>query len=127
MSLYFTLENSPIYPEKYLIRVNPENFPMPHGMTGSYNVLMARLMNLDWPTFLRFARDELGAELIGKKSRYILPYFDMTPDVKSFIKLLNARMKYVLNEQEFPYEYKRLENGDIERTPFKEGNNESDS
>ena len=54
---------------------------------------------------MRYCRDRLGAELVGKNSRYIVPYFDSTNEVKMFVKLLNKRMDYVLNEREFPYNY----------------------
>lgn len=127
MKRYFELDSSPIYPEKFVIRVNPEGFPFPNKITGSLGLLCARLMNLDYITYLRFLRDELGAEIHGKRSRYMSIYFDLTNDVKSFVKLLNARMNYVMNEQQFPYEYRETENGEIERVPFTEVTNESNT
>lgn len=125
MKKYFYLDTSPIYPEKYVVRVNPEGFPFPNKMSGSLGVLFARLMNMDYITYLRYVRDVLGAEIHGKKSRYMAVYVDYTPEVKSFVKLLNARMNYVMNEQQFPYEYVKKEDGEIERFPF--ATNESNS
>ena len=118
MKKYFYIDDSPFYPEKYMIRINPEGFPMPHGLTGSYGVIEARLMNMDYVTYQRYLRDVLGADLKGKNARYTTAYFDLTPELKAFVKLLNARMEYVMNEQKFPYEYVKKEDGDIERIPF---------
>ena len=125
MKKYFELDNSPLYAEKYIIRINPEGFPFPNKITGSLNLLCARLMNMDYITYLRYVRDVLGAEIHGKRSRYMSVYFDFTADVKSFVKLLNARMAYVMNEQQYPFEYKKTEDGEIERIPF--AANESNS
>ena len=122
MKKYFKLESSPTYPEKYIITIDSLDFPMPNGITGSFGVLIARLMNLDYVTCLRYVRDVLGAEIIGKNSRYMSVYYDYTPDVLSFIRLLNARMAYVMNEQTHPYAYKKLDDGTIERVPFGELN-----
>ena len=125
MKRYFELDSSPIYPEKYVVRVNPEGFPFPNKITGSLGLLFPRLMNMDYITYLRYVRDVLGAEVHGKRSRYMSVYFDYTPDVKSFVKLLNARMNYVMNEQQYPFEYRKTEDGEIERIPF--NMNESNS
>ena len=125
MKQYFYLDTSPVYPEKYMVRINPEGFPFPNKMTGGLGVLCARLMNLNYITYLRYVRDVLGAEIHGKRSRYMAVYFDYTADVKSFLKLLNARMNYVMNEQQYPYEYVKKEDGEVERIPF--NTNESNS
>lgn len=118
MKTYFRLIESPIYPEKYIITIDPVDFPFPNKMTGSLDLLCARLLNLDYITYLRYMRDVLGAEIQGKRSRYMIVYLDKTDDVKSFLKLLNARMNYVMNEQKYPYDYLQKEDGTIDRVPF---------
>ena len=119
MNKHFFLDDSPMYKNKYVIRIDPSQMPFENGMRGSFDVLIARLLNLPYVEYLRYCRDRLGAELVGKNSRYIVPYFDSTNEVKMFVKLLNKRMDYVLNEREFPYNYTE-EEGEVVRTPFNE-------
>ncbi len=116
---YFFLEESPYYANKVLIRMDHEKFRFPNGTNGSYAVFPARLLNLSYASYLRYARDQLGAELIGKNTKYVIAYFEKTPEVKMLVRLLNARMAYILNEKEFPYDYKE-EEGKVVRTPFEE-------
>ena len=125
MEKYFYLEESPIYKNKYIIRLNHDKFLFPTGTSGSYNVFIARVLNLSYADYLRYSRDRLGAELIGKQSRYVMAYYDKNQATEAFIKLLNKRMEYIMNEHNFPYEYKE-ENGEIKRIPFK-NNNEDNS
>ena len=125
MEKYFYLEESPIYKNKYIIRLNHDKFLFPTGTSGSYNVFIARVLNLSYADYLRYSRERLGAELIGKQSRYVMAYYDKNQTTEAFIKLLNKRMEYIMNEHNFPYEYKE-ENGEIKRIPFK-NNNEDNS
>ena len=125
MEKYFYLDESPIYKNKYIIRLNHDKFLFPTGTSGSYNVFIARVLNLSYADYLRYSRDRLGAELIGKQSRYVMAYYDKNQTTEAFIKLLNKRMEYIMNEHNFPYEYKE-ENGEIKRIPFK-NNNEDNS
>ena len=76
MEKYFYLEESPIYKNKYIIRLNHDKFLFPTGTSGSYNVFIARVLNLSYADYLRYSRDRLGAELIGKQSRYVMAYYD---------------------------------------------------
>lgn len=122
---YFYLDESPVFKEKYIIRVNYDLISkfFPNGMRGSLNVLIARLLNLSYAQHLRYCRDRLGAELIGKRSRYVVPYFDRNELSRGLVKLLNKRMAYVINEKEFPYEYTEVD-GEVQRIPF---NNDEDN
>lgn len=124
MEKYFYLEESPIYKNKYIIRLNHDKFLFPTGTSGSYNVFIARVLNLSYADYLRYSRDRLGAELIGKQSRYVMAYYDKNQTTEAFIKLLNKRMEYIMNEHNFPYEYKE-ENGEIKRIPFKNTNEDN--
>ena len=125
MEKYFYLEESPIYKNKYIIRLNHDKFLFPTGTSGSYNVFIARVLNLSYADYLRYSRDRLGAELVGKQSRYVVAYYDKNQTTEAFIKLLNKRMEYIMHEHSFPYEYKE-ENGEVKRIPF-EQNNEDNS
>lgn len=124
MEKYFYLDESPIYKNKYIIRLNHDKFLFPTGTSGSYNVFIARVLNLSYADYLRYSRDRLGAELIGKQSRYVMAYYDKNQATEAFIKLLNKRMEYIMHEHNFPYEYKE-ENGEVKRIPFE--NNENNS
>ena len=125
MEKYFYLEESPIYKNKYIIRLNHDKFLFPTGTSGSYNVFIARVLNLSYADYLRYSRDRLGAELVGKQSRYVVAYYDKNQTTEAFVKLLNKRMEYIMHEHSFPYEYKE-ENGEVKRIPFK-NNNEDNS
>ena len=125
MEKYFYLDESPIYKNKYIIRLNHDKFLFPTGTSGSYNVFIARVLNLSYADYLRYSRDRLGAELVGKQSRYVVAYYDKNQTTEAFVKLLNKRMEYIMHEHSFPYEYKE-ENGEVKRIPF-EQNNEDNS
>lgn len=125
MEKYFYLDENPIYKNKYIIRLNHDKFLFPTGTSGSYNVFIARVLNLSYADYLRYSRDRLGAELIGKQSRYVVAYYDKNQATEAFVKLLNKRMEYIMHEHSFPYEYKE-ENGEVKRIPF-EQNNEDNS
>lgn len=92
----FKIELSP-YHNKYIISINHNNFRL--GPTkGSYNIIMARLFNMSYATFLRMCRDVYGAELIGKKSMYPVPYFTESAKAMEVARLLNKRAEYVLSQ-----------------------------
>lgn len=119
MKRYFYLHNHPAYQDKYSIYFNFPDEYFPKGTNGSYDVFIARLLGLSYPDYLRYARDRLGAELIGKNKRYITVLFNYNNStVQIFIQLLNKRMEYIINEREFPYNYKEV-NGEVKRVPFR--------
>lgn len=122
MERYFYLEHSLIYQNKFVIRFDTCLFPYAAEIAGSYDILIARLLNLSYANYLRYARDRLGAQLIGINNRNITVLFDNSLEVKAFINLINKRLEYVINEREFPYDYKE-ENGEIELIPFDENEN----
>lgn len=118
MKRYFYLEESPFYKNKYVIKLNHELFLFPHGTSGSYNVFIARVLNLSYADYLRYSRDRLGAELVGKNSRYVVPYYNNDASTSALIKLLNMRMEYIMNEHKYPFEYTEDKDGNISRKPF---------
>ena len=88
---YFYLEESPYHSGKHCIYIDFDNLP-PMKTTGSYNLLPARLLCLSYAEYLRFCRDELGAEIIGKKSMYPVAYFSDTKSAEGLVNTLNSRM-----------------------------------
>lgn len=115
---YFYLDESPLYANKYVIRLNHESLLFPTGTTGSFNVFIARVCNLSYAQYLRYCRDVLGAELVGKGHKYPLVYFDNDEGAKLLVKLLNSRMNYLFMEKECPFDFIEKEDGSIERVPF---------
>lgn len=124
MERYFYLEHSPVYQDKYIIRFDYDDNLFPTGTSGSYDVFISRLLNLSYADYLRYARDRLGAQLVGKNSRYITVLFDYDLNSKALVKLLNKRLEYILNERDFPYDYEEEENGEITLIPFDEEDDE---
>lgn len=122
MKKYFYLQSSSVYQDKYMIYFDYPSDYFPNGTNGSYDVFIARLLNLTYPDYLRFARDRLGAELIGKNKCYITVLFNNNQTSQLFINILNKRLEYIINEHNFPYIYKE-ENGEIKCIPFKENEN----
>ena len=122
MKKYFYLEEASSYKNKYIIKLNHELFLFPHGTSGSYNVFVARVLNLSYADYLRYARDRIGAELIGKNTRYVMAYYNNDANTAALIKLLNTRMEYIMNEHKYPFNYTEEEDGKITRTPFTEIN-----
>lgn len=118
MKKYFYLEESPYYKGKYVISLKHDEFPFPNGTSGSYNVIVSRLLNLSYAKYLRFARDILGAELIGKNSLYVVAYFRRSNELNQFIQLLNRRMELIMREREKRYIIERNENGELQKIPL---------
>lgn len=118
MDKFFYLEKTSGFRGKYVIRPNLEKFLLPNGLKGNTAVLPARVLNLSYAQYLRYCRDRLGAELVGRFAHSIIPLFEYTNEVALLLKLLNKRMEFVMNEHEFPYNYTEDEDGNIERVPF---------
>ena len=117
---YFYLEESPYYPHRYTLRLNYELCDITKGTRGSTSVLPARLLHLTYAHFLRYCRDVLNAELIGKNGLYVVPYFKGDIKSRSFVRLLNARLHYIMSEIKDPNDYIEQEDGTVKRVPFKE-------
>ena len=97
----FMREESPYYPGKYIIKPIHENFHLDYT-EGSFNVICARLFNLDYPDYLRMCRDCFGAEIIGKGSLYPVAYFKFSKQLVDLVDSLNARANMILWEREHP-------------------------
>lgn len=95
---YFDLDEG-INHESFILRPNFELLPL-ENTTGSFAVLPARLLGLTYVDYLRMCRDILGAEIIGKGSKYPVVYFQKKAATRQFIKLLNGRTGIALFERE---------------------------
>ena len=97
----FIKDESANHPGKWIVRPVFENFHL-DSTSGSFNVICARLFNLDYPQYLRMCRDCFGAEIIGKNSMYPVAYFKRSKELDALIDNLNARANLVLWEREHP-------------------------
>lgn len=115
---YFYLEESPYMTGYSMIYAKLDEMPFPNGTTGSYGLLPARLLGLSFPEYARFARDVLGAQIIGKDQKWIQIYFRSTPEVQQFLKLLNARMEMIMYDRAHPYAILENADGTMKKEPF---------
>ena len=97
----FIRDESASHPGKWIVRPVLDNFHL-DSTSGSFNVICARLFNLDYPQYLRMCRDCFGAEIIGKNSIYPVAYFKRSKELDALIDNLNARANLVLWEREHP-------------------------
>lgn len=97
----FIRDESASHPGKWIVRPVLDNFHL-DSTSGSFNVICARLFNLDYPQYLRMCRDCFGAEIIGKNSKYPVAYFKRSKELDALIDNLNARANLVLWEREHP-------------------------
>lgn len=61
----------------------------------SYNVFLARIFSLTYAEFMRFARDNFNATLVGKHGGYITPIFKNKNDCDAFVQEINNRWKRI--------------------------------
>lgn len=95
-------EETPYYPEHTILRLNREVYDLiGGGVTGSFNVLFARVLGLSYVDFLRFVRDNYGATLHGKKSTYISFSFDNKENARKFQFLMNDRWNEICHVREW--------------------------
>ena len=116
MKNFFRLEEAVSAPHKFLIMPNHDMFSkfFTQKNYGSYDVLLARLVNLPYAEYCRFCRDVLGAEIVGKNCKYMYVYFQKTEEVQMFLRLLNKRMDYLEHEFDHPCDYEKKDGKIIE-------------
>ena len=94
---YFKLEESASRPNWFIIMPVHEKikkfFKTP--FEGSYSVLEARLLGLTYSKYLRFLRDVIGADIVGKNSLYPVAYLKKTEEAQMLVRLLDKRMEAI--------------------------------
>ena len=95
MNRYFYLDESPYYPGKYAIRLVHEKFNLT-TFRGSCNCIPAKIMMLSYANYLRFCRDNYGAELYGKNKKYPIALFNDKSKAEKLVKELNRRAAAVV-------------------------------
>lgn len=61
------------------------------GITGSYNVLLSRLLGLTYADFFRYLIKNYDVEVKGRNSKYLSFVFKNEKDVKNFCSVINSR------------------------------------
>ena len=92
-------------PNRYIIAIDDDlrdEFYIGGLKEGSYHILQALLLNMNYPTYLRFCRDIGGAELIGKNDLYVIPVFKKTSEAIQIVDMLNAQINLVVWEKKNP-------------------------
>ena len=100
-SKVFYFEESPTMPNYYIIKIHHDRSKL-RSTTGSYNLIMARLLNISYANFLRMCRDSFKATIIGKNTYYPMAYFDSRIAAGAVCDLLNAKASFVLWNIEHP-------------------------
>ena len=117
MTNYFAFEEADA--NRFLLKCNPELIPMfTSQIYGAPATLASRMAGLSFPQYLRYCRDVLGAEVVGRKKLYPIVYFKKTPAATQFVKLLNSRMELIVSEYEHPYNIIRNEDGSLSKVDF---------
>lgn len=98
---YFIAEESPLQPNKWIIRPNHAQFYL-KSTEGSFNVIMARLMGLTYAQYLRFCRDLCRGEIVGKNNMYPVVYFPRGEMLNMLVRTLNTRAAAVDWERQRP-------------------------
>lgn len=99
---YFTVrEASDEHPYKDIIVPNYANIPFNVQTGGSYAVAPARVLGLDYVTYLRFVRDSFPGivTIEGKGHKYPTVYWTRaSKEMLAFVKLLNNKMAIAIQE-----------------------------
>ena len=81
---------------------NAEVFPI-DAPDASYDILPARILGLDYPTYLRFLRDAFpnAVTLIRRDNDFICPLWKRgSRELSVFVRLLNAKMTLALMKED---------------------------
>ena len=94
----FELIESAGSPNKYIMGFHPDRFCC-DSTTGSFALMAARVLNISYANYCRFCRDNFGAEIIGKNSKYPVVYFTKSPETAKLVDTLNARAAIILERR----------------------------
>ena len=67
-------------------------------ISGSYNILYARLFGLTYPEFLKMVRDLYNATLYGRGNGYTIFTFENLYDAQKFSNECNNRWKQLIKK-----------------------------
>lgn len=103
---YFTtrhVDGSDICTKVMIVPKDYDNFPFNIKQGGSYNIAPARVLGLDYPTYLRFLRESFpeAVTLVGKGHKYVVPHWKIgCKEVSTFVKLLNDKLTLAVMDKE---------------------------
>lgn len=96
MGKYFYLIDKPGSEDYSILQINLPNYRIEKG---SYNVLPARVLNMNFLDYVDFCKNSLGAIVnYGNNKYYPAIYFPKNSRVQTFIEVLNDLIKNSINE-----------------------------
>lgn len=114
MKRQFYLKRSNLIQRLYEIGYRGDSYGI---SSQSINFLPARLMALTYPQYLQTCVEDFDASIVINNSIPI-PLFKKTKTLELFIKVLNARLGYIVFEKEHPYDIIENEEGELIQVPF---------
>ena len=83
-----------------IVPTDYDNFPMNTKTGGSYAVAPARVLGLDYATYLRFVRDSFPevVTIEGKGHRYPIDIWRRGQELYKFVDLLNLKLNLAMKE-----------------------------
>jgi len=95
--MYFKVDKSSAYPEEYKIYINEKvHSKINTSIDGSYKVLFARLLGLEYHDFCRFVRSKYNANLHGRQGGYITFTFEKKEEANKFKDNVEKRWKTLI-------------------------------
>lgn len=84
-----------------IVPLDYSNFPFNTKNGGSYHVAPARVLGLDYPTYLRFIKQSFpnNVTLEGKNELYVVPYWRKGKELYTFVDLLNNKLSLFLSNR----------------------------
>ena len=92
---YFVPDYFP-WADQFAININEKVYEKIGKTTGSFNVLLARILGLSYADSLRYFRDHYNAKIMGKEGYYCIVRFDKEEDCRAACDLLSARWEQLL-------------------------------
>lgn len=97
MKEYYFVEKSPTKENFYVIHLDFELFGDKLQTTqGSYGVLAARILGLNYPDYVRLCINNYDAVAVGKNSLYTSLFFSSLAKANELKDVLNNRLKDIL-------------------------------
>lgn len=95
------LDENPYYEGTYLLFFKSNEFGW-GTIPGHVGILGARLLQISYPDYLRYCRDNYGAKIVGKKDK--VPYLVFTDKklAEKLCKELDSRLDIILNQNIVP-------------------------
>lgn len=96
-NIYFEAIETPYHKGKFVIDYKPAFYKYVYYTDGSYRVYEARIFGLTFASYLRMARDNYSAEVVGRGHLYPMIYFDSREKAEKLAKDLERRFSIIIS------------------------------